>query len=127
MGVARLKSGTLKSVVMRDASGTIISEVRMQPPTAQLHIPRTVGLGDLVAALAQPIAHAIDALTERLLTDAHRTELAKCSACARRHRKGNLICPDVTTCAVLAQLLAALPSFTRDAILDAAAKHTKPT
>jgi hypothetical protein len=128
MGVATLKAGgKLKSVVTRDRdSGLVLSEFAVHQP-AQPHHPRTVGLGDLLATFAQPIAAAVDALTERLLTDAHRTELAKCSACARRHRRGNLICPDITTCPILAQLLASLPAFARDAVLSAAAKHAKPT
>jgi hypothetical protein len=130
MGVAKLKHGKLKSVTLNDRRGEVIERYEAgvitdnRPP--MIHTPRPVGFGDLVATFAQPIAAAIDALTERLLTAEHRTELAKCSACARRHRKGNLLCPDITTCPILAHLLASLPSFARDAILAAAARYAKP-
>lgn len=86
----------------------------------------TVGLGDLIATFAKPIASAIDAATEQFLTPEHHTALASCGACARRQKKGNLICPDIATCPVLAQLLGLLPAPIRDALMEAAAKRLLP-
>lgn len=129
MGVARLKHGKLKSVTLNDRLGEVIeryeSGVIHDHRAPIIHAPRPVGLGDLIATFAQPIAAKIDAITERFLTEEHKTALASCGACSRRHRKGNLICPDITTCPVLARLLAMLPAFARDALLAAAAKHAR--
>lgn len=131
MGVARLKHGQLKSVTLNDRRGEVIERYEAgvitdhRAPIA--HAPRPVGLGDLIATFAQPIAWAIDQALNALLTREHKDALQNCSACARRHMKGNLICPDITTCPVLAQILAVLPAVARDAVLEAAAKHRKPS
>lgn len=130
MGVARLRSGTLKSVTLNTRRGEVIERYEAGPlhdqRAALVHAPRPVGLGDLLATFAQPIAVAVDAVLNRFLTADHRSALASCSACARRHMTGNLICPDVLTCPMLAHLLALLPAAARDAILSAAQKHAKP-
>lgn len=86
-----------------------------------------VGLGDLVASLAKPIAHLIDALTERMLSAEHKTALGDCSACQRRHRKLNLLCPDILTCPCLGKLLTRLPKGARTALLKASEKHASHT
>lgn len=97
-----------------------------QPRPVRITRPTTVGLGDLVAHFAQPIATVIDKATEHMLPDAHKTALAQCPACSRRHRKLNLICPDVLTCPMLGKLLDLLPDFARKPLLEAAAKYAKP-
>lgn len=49
---------------------------------------RTVGLGDVVAAVAQPIARGIDAVAG--------TKLAGCGSCAKRKERLNAAMPDIT-------------------------------
>jgi hypothetical protein len=129
---------TIKSIVQRDGrTGALVVDYKVGAPlrgdrsvssvpsVVQNPVPHRVGLGDLVARFAQPIAAVVDALTDRFLTAEHKTELAKCSACARRHRKLNLLCPDVLTCPVLGHLLDLLPGPARKALLAAAEKHAK--
>lgn len=50
--------------------------------------PHTVGLGDLVAAVAQPIARAIDAVAG--------TDLQHCQSCAQRKGWLNAKVPTLT-------------------------------
>jgi hypothetical protein len=51
--------------------------------------PRSkVGLGDAVAAVAQPIAKAVDAV--------FGTELQRCGGCEQRKEKLNRFMPDIT-------------------------------
>jgi hypothetical protein len=127
MGVARLKNGTLKAVTLNDRHGEPIERyeagVITDHRSTVIHARRPVGLGDLIATFAQPIAWAIDQALNAFLTREHRDALQNCSACARRHMKGNLLCPDILTCPILAQILAVLPAAARDALIEAAAKH----
>ncbi len=130
MGAARLKHGKLKSVTLNDKRGEVIERykagvlVDQRPPI--IHGPRPVGLGDLIATFAQPIAWAIDQVIDRFLTEDDRGYLQHCSACAQRHAKGNLKCPDIRTCPFLGRLIALLPDAAREALLAAVAKHAKP-
>ncbi len=63
-----------------DWSGT---EVPAAAPSAQ----NSFGLGDAVAALAQPIAKTVDAVAG--------TNLTRCGGCQRRREKLNQIVPDL--------------------------------
>jgi hypothetical protein len=54
----------------------------------QAQLSRGMGLGDLVAKVAQPIARAIDAVAG--------TDLANCTGCAQRKAALNKIVPNVT-------------------------------
>lgn len=115
-------------ITERDADGNVLTDYHPGAPIAQpAQLPRTVGLGDLVAGFAQPIAALIDAATDRFLSEQHKTALAGCSACGRRHTKLNLLCPDLRTCPFLGRLIEALPDFARRPLLDAAAKHIRAT
>ena len=53
------------------------------------NIYRTFGLGDAVAAIAQPIARAIDSAT------GHRTNVAGCGGCKQRQAALNALVPDL--------------------------------
>jgi len=128
MGIARLKHGRLKSVTLSDKRGEVIERYEagiIHDHRAPVATPRSVGLGDLVATFAQPIAALVDSLTDRLLSASNKTALAGCGACARRHRKLNLICPDILTCPALGEILNLLPSAARTAIVSAAKRHIK--
>lgn len=120
----------INSIVRRDkATGAIIDRVEAPHHGAHAASPvapskgRFTGLGDLTATFAQPVAALIDTITERMLSAEHKTALGKCPACARRHNKLNLLCPDVLTCPFLGKLLELLPEFARKALLEAAAKR----
>jgi len=58
------------------------------------HLTR-MGLGDVVAKVAQPIAKAIDAATS-VLPKPMQTNVKECGGCAKRREALNRIAPDVS-------------------------------
>lgn len=100
--------------------GTVVREEsfiggRSIPPRP----PVAPGLGDLVEHFAKPVAHLIDAATERFLPADWQTRLAGCAACSRRRHKLNLLCPDIERCPVLEQILGVLPEALRAHLIEA--------
>jgi hypothetical protein len=76
----------IKTITVRDKDGNVLSLYENAPPPPIL-TPRTTGLGDVVAKVADPIARALDA--------ALGTKLAGCGGCSKRRRALNRLVPDV--------------------------------
>lgn len=115
----------IKRIVERTRDGQVVSRqefLRSHPRSLVSAKAGTVGLGDLVERFAKPIAHLLDAASERFLPAGWETHIGSCSACARRQRKLNLLCPDIERCPVLEKLLGFLTIGVRNKLMEAIRK-----
>jgi hypothetical protein len=88
MGVARLRSGTLKSVTTRHESGLILSEFNLaptpapQPPRPQLPEPT---VGDIIHNFAGAMAEWFKAGLPVVSKEIAHARLIACRSCPGRH------------------------------------------